>query len=227
MNRASNVMASAICAAVTLAIGATAAYANGFLENRPWQFDTANDKIAKASMTDLIEKKKGGYYDGFQTNINNTYSTNIAGDQINCNLTASAIGNTGANSVSSHASSPSVDLPGSIGADATGNVSTTSANGKDPYTSTGGSQSGSGGQSSAVGQAGQLTNTSQGNTDSPQQASVDNSSISSSADNMNTSGGTSDVALNSDMSNSDSPQSASVDNSEACGFSKSAAAPLN
>jgi hypothetical protein len=44
---------------------------------------------------------------------------------------------------------------------------------------------------------------------------------------MNTSGGTSDVALNSDMSNADSPQTASVDNSEACGFTESAASPLN
>jgi hypothetical protein len=46
-------------------------------------------------------------------------------------------------------------------------------------------------------------------------------------DGMNSSGGTSDVALNSEMSNMDSPQTASVDNSEACGFSESAAAPLN
>jgi hypothetical protein len=228
MKTAGKVMAAALCSAASIVIGASGALGNGFLESRPWQFDTANDKIAKASIADLREKKKGGYYDGFDTNINNTYTTNIAGDQINCNLTASAVGNTASNGVTSNASSPTVDLPGSIGADATGNISSTSAAGTDPYNGANASQSGGGnGQSSAVGQAGQLTNTSQGNTDSPQNASVDNSSINSSVDNMNTSGGSSDVALNSDMSNMDSPQTASVENSEACGFSESAAAPLN
>lgn len=88
MTRANKLMTAAVCSVVTVVVGASAAFGNGFLENRPWQFDTANDKIAKASMADLREKKKGGYYDGFDTNINNTFTTNIAGDQINCNLTA-------------------------------------------------------------------------------------------------------------------------------------------
>lgn len=227
MTSANKLMTAAVCSVVTVVLGASAAFGNGFLENRPWQFDTANDKIAKASLADLREKKKGGYYDGFDTNINNTYTTNIAGDQVNCNLTASAIGNTGTNGVTSNASSPVVDMPGSIGATATGNSSNTSTGGFTRNQGDGASGTSSATGNGNSGAAGQLSNTSQGNTDSPQTAGVDNSSISGSVDGMNSSGGTSDVALNSTMSNEESPQSASVADSQACGFSESASGPLN
>jgi hypothetical protein len=226
MKRANTLVAAAVCSAVTAAFGISAAYANGFLENQPWQFDTANDKIAKASMEDLRQKKKGGYYDGFDTTVNNTYTTNID-KQINCNVTASAVGNTASNGVTSNASSPTVDLPGSIGASATGNSSNTSTTGSTRANGADGSSSSSATGNGNSGSAGQLSNTSQGNSDSPQNASVDGSSINSSVDGMNTSGGRSDVALNSNMSNEGSPQTASVDGSTACGFSESAAAPLN
>ena len=227
MTTANRLMTAAVCSVVTIMVGASAVFANGLGENRAWQFDTANDKIAKASIADLREKKKGGYYDGFDTNINNTYTTNIAGDQVNCNLTASAIGNTASNGVSSNASSPVIDMPGNIGANATGNSSSTATNGFTRANGDGNSASSSATGNGNSGTAGQLSNTSQGNTDSPQNANVDNSSVSGSVDGMNSSGGTSDVALNSEMGNTDSPQTASVADSQACGFSESAAAPLN
>ncbi|MFN3231001.1 MAG: hypothetical protein ACE363_02450 [Alphaproteobacteria bacterium] len=212
------------CSAVVALLGTTAAFGNGLFESRPWQFDTANDKIAKANLLDLRERKKGGFYDGFDTT--NNFVTNIAGDQINCNLTASAVGNSGQLAANGSASSPIIDTPGSINADATGNVSTTDTSGfnstigTDPFNFV--SDSATGSISDPDGQAtsngGQSSSTSQGNTDSPQTAGVDNSSISSNVDNVNASGGVSDVALNSSMTNDMSPQTASVDSSEACGF---------
>ena len=214
----------ALCSAACALVGASAAMANGLFESRPWQFDTANDKIAKASQLDLRERKEGGFFDGFDTT--NNFVTNIAGDQINCNLTASAIGNTGVNSASGAASSPLIDTPGSISADATGNVSDTNTSGfnttvgTDPFAfaDDGSSSDISDPDGTATSNGGQSSSTTQGNTDSPQSADIDNSSISSVVDNVNASGGVSDVALNSTMTNDASPQTASVDSSEACGF---------
>lgn len=70
------------------------ASANGLGENRSWQFDTSNDKLNKAFIVDIIERKKGGFYDGFDNNfvINNFNTTNI-GSQVNCNNVANATGN--------------------------------------------------------------------------------------------------------------------------------------
>jgi hypothetical protein len=56
MTSANKLMTAAACSVVTVVLGASAAFGNGFLENRPWQFDTANEKIAKASIADLREK---------------------------------------------------------------------------------------------------------------------------------------------------------------------------
>ncbi len=212
------------CSAVCALMGTSVAFSNGLFESRPWQFDTANDKIAKASLLDLRERKEGGFFDGFDTT--NNFVTNIAGDQINCNLTASAIGNTGQLAAEGAASSPIIDTPGSISADATGNISSTDTSGfnstigTDPFnvvsdTATGSINDPDG---TATSNGGQSSRTRQGNTDSPQTAGVDNSSISSNVDNVNASGGVSDVALNSTMTNDMSPQTASVDSSEACGF---------
>jgi hypothetical protein len=208
--------------------------ANGFLENRAWQFDTPSDKIAKSTMLDLMEKKDGGYYDSFD--VYNNYITNVAGDQVNCNLSANAIGNTGNNAASGSASSPGIETPGSISADALGNQGSNSTSGSRPSilddgdnlvdasstlndSATGSANSvshGSTGTDSLFGQAGQLINSSQGNSNSPQNANVDNASVNTSIDGMNASGGVSDVALNSSMANTDSPQTATVNDSDAC-----------
>lgn len=64
--------------------------ANGLLENRPWQFDTPHEKSAKAGVLDVIERKKGGYYDGFTTVF---YDTTNIGSQINCSTTATSNAN--------------------------------------------------------------------------------------------------------------------------------------
>lgn len=98
------------------------AQANGFGESAPWQFLTASDQAANVAMTDLMERKKGGYYDGFQTIVYSTTVTNI-GSQINCNNVASAVGNEAANSQSGNSISTMLD--GLVSAETVGNAATT------------------------------------------------------------------------------------------------------
>jgi len=106
-------------AAVLIAVSAGSALANGLGESRPWQFDTSADKANKAAELDLMERKKGGYYDGFSTVYNST--TNI-GTQINCSNDASATGNIAQNGQTGNAPSASSDA--STSSDATGSSST-------------------------------------------------------------------------------------------------------
>ena len=66
------------CFAATLAaavlLNAPAALANGWFESRPWQFQTSADRANNALLLDMIERKRGGFYDGFSTTITN-YNT--------------------------------------------------------------------------------------------------------------------------------------------------------
>lgn len=75
---------------LTLTIFASTLHANGLGESRPWQFETPHEKSARAGVVDMIERKKGGYYDGFTTVV---YSTTNVGTQINCNITSSTNAN--------------------------------------------------------------------------------------------------------------------------------------
>ena len=216
--RSSLVMATVIAVGVTV----TPAFGNGQFENRSWQFDTPNDKIAKATDLDLREKKEGGYYDSFQVN-NNFYTTNVThidGDQINCNLTASAVGNSASNDANGQASSPLIDTDGSITSNATGNENSNTLHGED-LTRVGGWHDPDllplyDPENPGVFQNGKHSDTTQSNENSPQDSTISNSGVSSSVDGLSIDGGISDVALNSAMSNDGSPQNASVTNSEAC-----------
>ena len=71
------------------------ALGNAFDESRPYRFPSSGDRFNNAFTLDIIEKKKGGFYDGFDTtnNNNNTFITNQNGDVINCSVQASATGN--------------------------------------------------------------------------------------------------------------------------------------
>ena len=71
---------------VMLVVYPLAVEANGLSESRPWQFQTTGDKANKAAVVDLIERKKGGFYDGF-----NTYT--YIGSQVNCTNSANATAN--------------------------------------------------------------------------------------------------------------------------------------
>ena len=112
--------AAALCLSVAglLAVGGQPVQANGWLESRPWQFDTSADKANKAIVLDMIELKKGGYYDGFSTTVNNYNNTNI-GTQINCTNGPEATGNLASNGQS--ANSPTVSNNSGIDSSATGN----------------------------------------------------------------------------------------------------------
>ena len=98
-SRALTVMA---LSAVTMS-GATSALANGVGENPAWQFDTASDRAIKATIADIVARKKGGYYEGFNPVSN--YNTYIY-RQLNCSVSSSSTGNTGLTTANASTSSP-------------------------------------------------------------------------------------------------------------------------
>lgn len=182
---------AATLAAATLL--ATAGAANGLLENRPWQFQTSADKANKAIVLDLIERKKGGFFDGFD-NI-----TNI-GAQVNCNNSSNSTGNIADNGQAGPTTS-SNGTP-TISSDSTANSDTTSAQSD-------GSANGGTVGNDTTNQASSQTNS--GDVDS----AVDNSSIDNSfGDVLN---GDTNQALNNTQDNLGN-QVASIEGSTACNF---------
>lgn len=94
-----------ILACAALLGAAPAVHAQGWLgETVPWQFQTSADRANRALVNDLIEKKKGGYYDSFQS----TYITNI-GRQVNCNFQPTSAGNSNSSNQASRVASPDVN----------------------------------------------------------------------------------------------------------------------
>ncbi|WP_440998157.1 hypothetical protein [Arhodomonas sp. SL1] len=219
------VYGASLCALVLLVTGPHFAHANGFQENRAWQFDTASQKNAKAGIVDLIERKKGGFYDSFSTT--NNYNTFFDGHQINCNVSASAVGNTGSNDASGQSGNANITPEGEIVADAAANTGSNSFTaskpvnaqaGNDSWTGSQGDDNTSGGSASGSQNAGHTIDSEQSVGDnSPQNAMVSDPNISSDVGSVDTSG-TTDVALNSSQTNTESPQSASIDGSEGCRF---------
>ncbi len=124
--RVERLLAAGLVAAACSSQPIGAALANGWYESRPWQFDTSADKANKAAVVDMIERKKGGYYDGFSTTVNNYNNTNV-GTQINCNNVANATGNEAANS--QVANSPTVTNTSGVNSSATGNEANNSGGG--------------------------------------------------------------------------------------------------
>lgn len=116
-----------LAAAIGCALPSGAAFANGWYESRSWQFDTSADKANKAGVLDMIERKKGGYYDGFKTTVTNYNTTNI-GTQVNCNNTADSRGNAADNGQT--ANSPTVGNSAGTSSGATGNTASNNSDGK-------------------------------------------------------------------------------------------------
>lgn len=75
-----------LAGAVAIVLGASPALANNVGENVGWQFQTTTDKVNKAYLEDLRQKKKNGYY---ATPVYNTYIDR----QYNCTVSATATGN--------------------------------------------------------------------------------------------------------------------------------------
>lgn len=106
----------AVAASVVFSVSPVGA--NGLTENQSWQFQTSQDRVNKGAVLDLIERKKGGYYDAIKTNINNT---TYIDRQYNCSVTALATGNSGSNATTASTSSPNVTSSGATTADTAAN----------------------------------------------------------------------------------------------------------
>lgn len=193
---------AAVAVAALVALGGPA-HANGLGENGSWQFQTTQDKVNKGAIVDLMERKKGGYYDAIKTTVNNT---TYIDRQYNCSVSAGTTGNSGSNGMVANASSPTISNSGST-------QSTTSANsatngvaqtgldgvlvaslGTPPAGSIGNDQANSGNLSSGVN--GSNTNTSSGP--------------------VTATDGRNDQVLNSAQTNSGSNLSSTVTGSTAC-----------
>ncbi len=105
--------------AVGLLTAATQAHAQGWLgESVPWQFQTSADRANRALVNDLVEKKKGGYYDAFKS----TYITNIE-RQVNCNFQPTSAGNSSAADQANNVASPVTNASSGTSASSTGSSS--------------------------------------------------------------------------------------------------------
>lgn len=136
MTRSLSRMRRCASAALILSAVLTApAYANNYGESYGWQFRTSADRANQAIVLDIMEKRRGGYYQA------PTYATTIE-RQYNCGVTATSVGNEG--SQSAVANSPSVSGPTAL---ATGNDASTVLNGRGSSAS---SQSNSGEVSAGV-----------------------------------------------------------------------------
>ena len=180
------------------------AQANGYGESASWNFQTNQDRVNKAVVTDMIEKKKNGYYNAIKSTYN--YNTYID-KQVNCTLSAVTTGTSGSNGLQASTSSPVLN-----------NTGTTSASGAANTASNGLSQSSLTGVFN--------TNTSPpGSISSGQSSSGSlNSSVSASTNSASTgevaaNGGATDQVLNSQQSNSGILTS-SISASSACAGSQ-------
>ena len=93
-----------VMAVIALALlGTTAARANSLGENAAWQFNSSADKVNKAFLEDMRQKKLNGQYSApvFTTNIDK---------QFNCNLSSSSIGNVGTNGLANSGPAASGNL---------------------------------------------------------------------------------------------------------------------
>lgn len=86
------------------------AFANNVGENAAWQFQTSADKVNKAYLEDLRQKKQNGYY---AAPVYNTYIDR----QYNCSVSSVATGNEGTNSTIANAPSTTGNSASAIGND--------------------------------------------------------------------------------------------------------------
>lgn len=180
-------------ACAVIAVLATPASANEISGNYAWQFRGVGERTLSLQQLDLLMRRNAGGYNNFYNSTNNTY---VAGDQVNCSVSATAAGNTGTSSASGSSSSPTIGNTPSILAQATG-----SSLASQGWPSTG---------------AVAPLNSTQGNTSSPQSAAVSGTNSTLGVTNMQSSGGVLTQALNSRQTNTNSPQTASVAGSTAC-----------
>jgi len=197
-NRACTVI-SAMTVTVTAMVTPAIADAFGPGFKSSWEFRSDNDRAVRSGVVDLIERKKVGMYEAPNYNINNT--TNVAGDQIGCDVVSTTIGNSGSANAEGQAGAPSVLNSPAVTASSSGNI----AGGE-----TGGPlNADNGGGSSSI-------NTSQGVDGSQQTSTVGESQQGGvTGDVGGSQSGLEQTALN-DQSISASPLNSSVADSAAC-----------
>lgn len=100
------VAAALLCGATVAAT--PSAHANNVGENFAWQFETTNDKVNRAYLEDLRQKKQAGYY---AAPIYNTYIDR----QFNCSVSSSAVGNQGTSTAIGNSPTASGHNASSIG----------------------------------------------------------------------------------------------------------------
>jgi len=127
-----------LCVIVAIATAPGPVLANNYGESLAWQFKASADRANQAAVLDMIEKRRGGYYAA------PIYNTTIA-RQYNCSVTATATGNSGAQTAL--ANSPTVTGATST---ATGNASATTVGAGHGGTSVDDAQNNSGTVSSGV-----------------------------------------------------------------------------
>lgn len=205
----SNRWLAAAAGCLAVALSGVPVQANGLGENGSWQFQTSQDKVNKGAVVDLIERKKGGYYDSFKTTINNnTYIDK----QYNCSLSAYSQGNSGSNGATASTSSPSTSNSGSTSSSTGAN---TASNGVSQFglpgvlvALNGTTAPGTGAVANTQSNSGSLS------------SGVSGSSTSATTGAISADGGRTEQSLNSQQTNSGA-QTASVAGSTAC------AGPLN
>ena len=94
------------------------AQANGYGESGSWGFQTQQDKVNKAYVLDMIEKKKNGYYNAIKSTYN--YNTYID-KQVNCSLSSVTTGTSGSSSLQATTSSPVLNNTGTTSASGAAN----------------------------------------------------------------------------------------------------------
>lgn len=99
-------------------VTAQMAWANGYGESGSWGFQTNQDRVNKAIVTDMIEKKKNGYYNAIRSTYN--YNTYID-KQVNCTLSAVTTGTSGSSSTQASTSSPVLNSTGTTSTSAAAN----------------------------------------------------------------------------------------------------------
>ena len=164
--------------------------------NYAWQYLTPSDRAVNAQLLDLILRRQGG---GYNFNTNNTYNTYFAGDQVNCSVSASAVGSSGSLGASGAASSPTILNSPSVSSAATGNSASGQALG-----------------GAAQGGSSFVLNASQSSQRSPVNSGVSGTQSSIDVAALQAAGGYLSQALNSAQTNINSPQTAAVSGSLAC-----------
>jgi hypothetical protein len=119
-----NLMKLITSTGVAVAVMTSPTFANGLLEGRSWQFQTTTDKANKVAVLDIIERRNGGFYDGFGT-VQNVDARTYIGAQFNCSNSAQSTGNLADNGQAGPSTSDN-SAP-NISSDSTGNSDTTSA----------------------------------------------------------------------------------------------------